>query len=308
MPPLDYIHVDVFSAHPFSGNSLPVFLDANGLSGTEMLRITQELRHFEAIFLRSTDRVDTMEARIFDLFGELPFAGHPLLGAAAALHDRSGSADDFTWRFMLGNREVTVAVERTAIGFSVRMDQGAPEFLTEVGGRDDIAHAFSLSPTDLDPDLPCEVVSTGLRYLIVPVRPDALAWARVASDLTSFLMDRGAQFAVLFDKSGMEVRHWNNDGIMEDVATGSAAGTIGAFCLKHGIVVANESFVLHQGRHTGRPSQLRVIAEGSRDVVTTVKVGGDVAVVGRGTLEARPGLAEELVHNENPAGPEVQIR
>jgi trans-2,3-dihydro-3-hydroxyanthranilate isomerase len=49
--PLEYMHVDVFSRHPYGGSSLPVFLDSRGLSTAQLLRITQELRHFEAIYL-----------------------------------------------------------------------------------------------------------------------------------------------------------------------------------------------------------------------------------------------------------------
>ena len=78
---LAYVHVDVFSHTPYSGNSLPVFLDASDLSTEQMPRITQEMRHFEAIFLAPTDHDHTVRARVFDLFEELPFAGHPLIGA-----------------------------------------------------------------------------------------------------------------------------------------------------------------------------------------------------------------------------------
>jgi predicted PhzF superfamily epimerase YddE/YHI9 len=133
-----------------------------------------------------------------------------------------------------------------------------------------------------------EVVSTGLRYLIVPVRPGVLGRARIARDITALLRGAGAQFAVLFDESALEVRHWNNDGIVEDVATGSAAGTIGAYRLGHGLVRGGDSFILNQGQFTGRPSKLRVLPEGTANRVETVKVGGDVAFVGHGVLEALP--------------------
>jgi trans-2,3-dihydro-3-hydroxyanthranilate isomerase len=92
----------------------------------------------------------------------------------------------------------------------------------------------------------------------------------------------------LLDESAVEVRHWNNDGIIEDVATGSAAGTIGAYRLRHGLVRGGEIFILHQGQYTGRPSKLRVLAEGSANRVETVKVGGDVSFVGHGTIEVLP--------------------
>ena len=285
---LAYSHVDVFSQSPFGGNSLPVFPDARDLSAEQMLRITQEMRHFEAIFLEQTSQPSTVRARIFDLFDELPFAGHPIIGAAAVLHKRSAAYGAQSWRFQLPGKTVEIKTEVTAGRYSGLLDQGAPQFLGSTDDRRAIAPAFNLTPHDLASDLPMEVVSTGLRYLIVPVRPGALVRARISRDITDLLRGANAQFAVLLDESALEVRHWNNDGIIEDVATGSAAGTIGAYRLRHGLVRGGDTFILNQGQFTGRPSTLRVLPEGTANRVETVKVGGDVAFVGHGTLEALP--------------------
>jgi trans-2,3-dihydro-3-hydroxyanthranilate isomerase len=285
---LTYIHVDVFSQSPFGGNSLPVFPDARDLSAQQMQRITAEMRHFEAIFLEQTSQPATVDARIFDLFEELPFAGHPVIGAAAVMHKRSGADGAQNWRFQLPGKTVEITTEVNAGHYSGLLDQGAPQFLGATDDRRGIAAAFSLAPPDLASDLPMEVVSTGLRYLIVPVRPGVLGRARIARDITALLRKSDAQFAVLFDESALEVRHWNNDGIIEDVATGSAAGTIGAYRLRHGLVRGGDSFILNQGQFTGRPSKLRVLPEGTANRVETVKVGGDVAFVGHGVLEALP--------------------
>ena len=285
---LAYSHVDVFSRIPFGGNSLPVFPDAGDLRPEQMLRITQEMRHFEAIFLQPTDQPGTVRARIFDLFEELPFAGHPIIGAAAVLHKRSGAGEAQSWRFQLVGKTVEVRTEVTAGGYSGWLDQGTPEFLGTIDDGDQIARAFDLAPHDLIAELPMEVVSTGLRYLIVPVRPGALARARISRDITELLHGANAQFAVLLDESAVEVRHWNNDGIIEDVATRSAAGTIGAYRLRHGLVCGGETFTLQQGQFTGRPSELRVRPVGTSNHVETVHVGGDVSFVGHGTIEAHP--------------------
>jgi trans-2,3-dihydro-3-hydroxyanthranilate isomerase len=285
---LAYRHVDVFSQSPFGGNSLPVFPDAGDLSAHQMLRITQELRHFEAIFLQPTEHRETVEARIFDLFGELPFAGHPIIGAAAVLHERSGARDPRDWRFQLHGRTVEITTEVTPTGYFGLLDQGTPDFLGAPDDRDPVARAFDLAPAELADDLPMEVVSTGLRYLIVPVRRGALAHARIAGDITELLRGFGAEFAVLLDEAAVEVRHWNNDGVIEDVATGSAAGAIGAYRLRHGLARAGSTFILHQGQFTGRPSRLRVHPEGDAERVQSVKVGGDVSFVGHGVIEAVP--------------------
>jgi trans-2,3-dihydro-3-hydroxyanthranilate isomerase len=283
---LTYTHVDVFSRTPFGGNSLPVFPDCT-LDADQMLRITKELRHFEAIFCEPIAR-RSVRARIFDLFNELPFAGHPIIGAAAVLHRRSGASEAQTWKFELASKTVEVTTECTPDGYSGWLDQGAPEFLGVATDSDRIAGAFNLAREDLDADLPMEVVSTGLRYLIVPVRSGALARASIDRDITELVHSAGAEFAVLLDESAVEVRHWNNDGIIEDIATGSAAGTIGAYRLRHGLARPGETFLVRQGQFTGRPSELWVRPDGSASQVDTVHVGGDVAVVGHGVIEATP--------------------
>jgi trans-2,3-dihydro-3-hydroxyanthranilate isomerase len=285
---LAYHRVDVFAPQPYAGNSLPVFLDAAGLSAGQMLAITREMRCFEAVFLEPGTTPGRVRARVFDLFEELPFAGHPLLGAAAVLHRIEGPASGRTWQLELADRTVEAATAPDGRAVRATLDQGAPDFLGRVHDRGAIAAAFSLRPTDLDSALPLEVVSTGLRYLIVPVAPGALTHAAVAGDLTSLLAGVGAQFAVLLDEAALEIRHWNNDGILEDVATGSAAGTIGAYRLAHGLAAAGETFQLQQGRFVGRPSVLHVQPTGAAARVERVKVGGAVSFVGRGWLEVLP--------------------
>jgi PhzF family phenazine biosynthesis protein len=285
---LPYVHVDVFSACPYSGNGLPVFLDGAELDARQMLRITQELRQFEAIFLTPGDETERVRARIFDLHEELPFAGHPIIGAACALHAAEGGPGPRTFRFELQEKCVTVTSSRTADGYYGLLDQGAARFLGEVEDRASFAALFSLLASDLDPLLPLAVASTGLRYLIVPVTTAALGKARITRDLGDALRRVGAQFAVLFDERQREMRHWNNDGVLEDVATGSAAGAVGAYRLRYARARSGEAFVLQQGRFTGRASELRVEPVGTPHAVSSVRVGGHVSIVGSGTLSILP--------------------
>jgi trans-2,3-dihydro-3-hydroxyanthranilate isomerase len=286
--PVGYAHVDVFASQAYAGNSLAVFLDSRGLSGAQMLSITQELRHFEAIFLEAAPKPNRYRARIFDLFEELPFAGHPIIGAAAALHHICGASQDQLWTFDLAEKSVAVTTRRSGSGYFGLLDQGRAEFLRQCDNRRDVAAAFNLALEDLDGALPLAVVSTGLRYLIIPVRSEALALANVRADITALLQRAGAQFAVLFAEATLEMRHWNNDGIMEDVATGSAAGTIGAYRMRHCGAQSGIAFVIRQGRFVGRPSEISVQPFGNAHCITSVKVGGDVVIVGRGMLEILP--------------------
>lgn len=290
--PLRYDHVDVFSPRPYSGNSLAVFAEAAELKATQMALITRELRHFESIFLAATSDAFTYRARVFDLTGELDFAGHPLLGAACVLHSRTKGAEVCRWTLRLRARSVTVeTVAHSVSRFSAVLNQGAAQFLAcpREDQRREIAAWFSLDAADLDPTLPPEVISTGLRYLILPVRGRALERARIAQpDLEARLAALGAQFAYLFDADDLEGRHWNNDGVLEDVATGSGAGCVAAYLRRRNRIESGATVTLRQGRFVGRPSEIILRAHGEGTDIGRVEVGGEVSLVGCGWLSSVP--------------------
>jgi len=290
MTRLDFHHVDVFSPRPYSGNSLSVFPNAAPLSPAQMLAVTQEMRHFESIFLAPTDSPRRYRAQVFDLISELTFAGHPIIGAGSVLHSLFEQGETARWVFDLKEKSVTVTTRRTPSGFSALLDQGTPEFLGELpqNRRADFAAALNLEMNDLSERFPPEVVSTGLRYLVVPIEA-GLDRARIVSrDFERLLASVSAEFAYVVDVHQLEGRHWNNDGLLEDVATGSGAGTVAAYMARRGRTEPNQEWVLRQGRFTGRPSEIRVQANGSRAEICNVLVGGDVALVGEGSLHTLP--------------------
>jgi trans-2,3-dihydro-3-hydroxyanthranilate isomerase len=298
---MQFQHVDVFADDPFTGNSVTVFLADGTAASGQMLSITREFRHFESIFLWPTAAGSRWRARVFDLEGELDFAGHPVLGAAAVLHDRAGGDATRQWTIELSAKTVTVqtardrsARDRTArdrTGFRATLDQGRPGYGPSVSGAAaaPILHGIGLCAADLTPGLEPAVVSTGLRYLVIPVSAAALARAAItAADFATRLATVGAQFAYLLDPDALEGRHWTNDGRTEDIATGSAAGTVGAYLARAGRVALNQPFTLRQGRFTGRPSQIQVEPRGSAGDITRILVGGQVSLVATGTLRNLP--------------------
>jgi trans-2,3-dihydro-3-hydroxyanthranilate isomerase len=286
MPQQLFHHVDVFTDTPFAGNSLTVFPNVDSLDYRQMLLITQELRHFETIFLRPVNEAGAYPTRIFDLSAELDFAGHPLLGAASVLHRLSDDPLPSTWKFALKDRTVTVRTEATPTGYRAGVDQGEPEFLPvpQKTFRRLVAAAINLDMMDLSDTYPLQVVSTGLRYLIIPIE-SGLAQARIVDpDFQSLLAAVGAQFAYVLDVVNLEGRHWNNDGGMEDIATGSAAGTVGAYLFRHGRVRGNKTFELRQGRFAGRPSVMQVLPETAGPHIRNIKVSGSVTHIATGAL------------------------
>jgi len=98
----------------------------------------------------------------------------------------------------------------------------------------------------------------------------------------------GAQFAYLLDADALEGRHWNNDGILEDVATGSAAGCVAAYLRRHERLSADKTVTLRQGRHMGRPSSMTIGAYDIGPRRHGVTVGGHVSLVAEGRLLELP--------------------
>ena len=168
------------------------------------------------------------------------------------------------------------------------MNQGPVELGVVVSSdaADAYAAAFGLSPELLHPELPMQVVSTGLPYLILPVTSDGLERAMITHpDLESLLVGDGAEFAYVLDPERPEGPPWDNAGRVQDIATGSAAGPAVGYLLHHGVQAAGEPVVVHQGRFTGRPSSIEVRQTGPTG---DLWVGGPVAPVQSGRFHAHP--------------------
>lgn len=283
---MKYYHVDVFTDEPLRGNGLTVVCadepHEKDIDGNDMLRIAREFRQFETIFL-SPVADGRVSARIFTVQEELDFAGHPLLGAAAVIHSREGTVPRKDVTIALRGRDVRLTSERKGPGFTVSMNQGiAREIRTlEKDARATIAPWFSVDPDDIDGAFPLSIVSTGLPYLLVPVR-SRLSDVRIAvDDLEDRLSRLGAKFAYFFDTATLECRSWDNTGAFEDVATGSAAGPLISYLVMNGSVARNERVSLRQGGYLDRESRIEGFVNDAGEVV----VSGSVAMVVRGDFE-----------------------
>src|SRR5258708_1098395 len=111
---MEFQHADAFADEAFSGISLIVFISDGSLTARQGLTITRQRRHFESAFVTGTDNLHRRRARVLDLSGELDFAGHPLLGAVAVLHERFGAAEPQSW--LIDLPATTVPVETVLSG------------------------------------------------------------------------------------------------------------------------------------------------------------------------------------------------
>jgi trans-2,3-dihydro-3-hydroxyanthranilate isomerase len=284
MAPLRFRLVDVFAARPLSGNSLTVIV-TDSLPDPELMQaLTIELRQFETIFLTPADEPQRFRARVFAMEEELDFAGHPVIGAAAVLHEAAGGAEKAAWTIALNRQDVQVESRRTADGYEVVMHQASPEFGTPIppDQEEGFLAAFGLRAGDRASDLPMQMVTTGLPYLIVPVKPAGLERGRIqVDDLEALLGGVGAKFAYLFEARGREGRTWDNLGKVEDIATGSAAGPAAGYLVEHGLAEAGSEIIIRQGRFAGRPSEMRLRVD--RDAILLT---GDVRMIASGDFDS----------------------
>ncbi|TMF15118.1 MAG: PhzF family phenazine biosynthesis protein [Chloroflexi bacterium] len=285
--------VDVFTERALAGNPLAVVLDADRLSTTEMQAIARETNLSETTFvLPAEKREHVAKVRIFTPHAELPFAGHPTVGTGWVLLDEGlvgRDAPAFTLEEGVG--PIPVRIDRGGTSLVLWMSHPAVKFGDVIEERQDMAAALGLTAADLLPNVPMQVVSTGLPFLFVALR-DASAVDRAVSRgdaLTLVLDPHGLPPVFLFAAVGPDRLYSRMFGphsatrIAEDPATGSASGPLGAFAVRNGLIqqAARVSIMSEQGTGMGRQSFIRVALEygAGADLPSRIEVGGSVVPV-----------------------------
>jgi trans-2,3-dihydro-3-hydroxyanthranilate isomerase len=262
-----YHTLDVFTTTRFEGNPLAVFTDGDSLSNDQMQAIAREMNLAETVFVQKpTDERALARLRIFTTQQELKLAGHPVIG---------------TW-FLLAELGVVPAQEggvhvmqETGAGVlpvEIRFKDGRPQCVTMTQMEAEfrpikfkkaaLAKALGLAPKDFDPKLDPECVSTGIFNLMVPLRNRA-ALGKIAMNMFELrkLLGKNATMAYCFAQNGnwkilsRGMLPWE---IYEDPATGSAAGSLGAYLVKHGELMPGHTLSILQGEEMGRPSHIEV--------------------------------------------------
>jgi trans-2,3-dihydro-3-hydroxyanthranilate isomerase len=288
----EFIICDVFARKRFEGNQLAVFPDAAGMSDEEMQALAREIHFSETTFIMS-DRTNERgwPVRIFTPAREVPFAGHPTLGTAFVIWDRFLGRKPDEVKLDLKVGVVPVAVEES--GERLVMTQVPPVFGSKVE-PESAARVLGLELTDIESRFPVQEVSTGLAFVIVPVKSLA-AMQGIKVNLAQYygLTDRLEAKAVLAfspetidQRCRLHVRVFcDYYDVPEDPATGSANGCLCAWLVRHSYFGAGE-FAVHteQGVEMKRPSLL-YLQGGEKDGGITVRVGGKVVVAGRGQFD-----------------------
>lgn len=289
---LPFEWVDVFAADLFAGNQLVVFHAPADLPDETMCRITRELNHSETAFLQPA-RVAGADRRVrifiptLPLADEIPFAGHPILGAACVAAPQGGPA-----RLETGVGIVPVTVQPlgdggTAVAWRARMEQPVPRVVRVIEEtRAELAAALG---APLDPALPVEAVDNGMQTVIVPLASlEAVRGAQPNLARLRDLLGRAGLCTLVFARGGLApgtdvtCRVFSPfDLVPEDPATGSANGPLGEYLVRHG-VLPGPTVRSEQGHAIGRPSRLEIAVERGGGTTRAVSVTGEVRLVGQG--------------------------
>jgi trans-2,3-dihydro-3-hydroxyanthranilate isomerase len=284
--------LDVFTNSRFEGNPLAVFTDGDSLSNDQMQAIAREMNLAETVFVQKpTDERALARLRIFTTREELKLAGHPVVG---------------TW-FLLAELGVVPAQEggvhvmqETGAGVlpvEIRFKDGRPQRVTMTQTvaafrpikfrKAALAKSLGLTPKDFDPHLDPECVSTGIFNLMVPLRNRA-ALGKISMNMFELrkLLGKNSTMAYCFALTGNNkvfsrgMLPWE---IYEDPATGSAAGSLGAYLVKHGKLTAGHTLSILQGEEMGRPSHIEVeVTQRGKKLVP--RVSGAAVKVFEGTI------------------------
>ncbi|MCW6035265.1 PhzF family phenazine biosynthesis protein [Spirulina subsalsa FACHB-351] len=286
--------VDVFALGSYTGNPLAVITSADFLDDQQMQAIAREMNYSETTFILSdTPRSGGYDVRIFTPKQELPFAGHPTLGTAYILKEKilSSPPHCLTLNLKVGPIPVTVQGDHP-LGEILWMQQNPPQF-GETFPRETLAPVLNLSPESIDPRFPIQAVSTGVPFIIVPLK--------TLSDVQQIRLQRDRYFELITNSEAkcilvfcpetyqgdhqLNVRVFADYlGIPEDPATGSANGCLAGYLAEHNYF--NQPTVdiqVEQGYEIERPSLLFLRAKPKTEGIE-VHIGGQVVMIAQGEL------------------------
>ena len=294
MSRLTFYLVDVFAERKYAGNQLAVVNGGAALSTEQMQEIAHEMHFSETTFILSRrQRHGGFEVRIFTPAAEVPFAGHPTLGTAFVI--RRFLVKKPVNRVLLNLKVGQIPVSFEATGHrqeTVWMEQVAPTF-GKIFSAAQFAQLLGLSVSDFDGRYIIQEVSTGLPFVIVPLRSlAAVKRARINMECM-FELAKEVKAGILvfcpetYEKGNdLNVRVFVDlFGISEDPATGSGNGCLAGYLSRYRYFGTDEVNVrVEQGYEVNRRSLLLLRAEDKSGRIR-VHVGGRVVLVATGKLE-----------------------
>ena len=289
---LPYLILDVFTRIPLKGNALAVVPKADGLMDNEMQAIAREFNLSETVFIcKPQNERNSAMLRIFTPHQELPFAGHPTVGAAVSLGLNS-RASAIRMEEKVGL--VTALFERIdrRTGEARFTLPRLPQRIADLPDRLGIAQALGIDVEDIG----CEafrpaVFSAGVTFHLIPVR-DANVLRKVRVNPTAwadvFHYDHNSAYVFTLTPDEREndiAARMFGMGLGEDPGTGSAAAALIGMLAEEALGSGQADYILRQGYEMGRPCRITLQLRKENDVLVHGAIGGEAVVVGEGVLD-----------------------
>jgi len=293
MSDLVFYLVDVFAEEKYAGNQLAVVRGAGLLSSERMLEIANEMHFSETTFILSDQkRNGGFDVRIFTPATEVPFAGHPTLGTAYVIKHFIIKKPISRVLLNLKVGQIPVSFEKTGKRQEMLWMEQVPPTFGKIFSVPQFAQVLQLSVNDFDNRYPIQEVSTGLPFIIVPLKTLAAVKRARVSEERLFELAKEVKAGILVfcpetyaKGNDLNVRVFADlFGVQEDPATGSANGCLAGYLSRYRYFGTDEVNVrVEQGYQVRRRSLLLLKAE-NREGKTRVCVGGKVVLVASGKL------------------------
>ncbi|HHY57869.1 MAG TPA: PhzF family phenazine biosynthesis protein [Chloroflexi bacterium] len=296
-----FFTADVFTSVRFGGNQLAVFPDGSGLSDAQMQQIAQEFNLSETVFvLPPEEPAHTRRLRIFTPARELPFAGHPTVGAAYVLAaigeiQLTGERTPIVFEEGVGPVPVTITAQHGRPHTATLTAAVLPTFGPPPPDTAALAAMLTLEQDEIvSGDYAAQGASCGVPFLFITVRDRAsLARARLRRDRWEATLANwwaNQVYLIAFDPeltgSHLRARMFAPAmGIVEDPATGAAAAALAGYLGTHDPARNGTlRWIVEQGFEMGRPSILEVEADKRDGAIAAVRVGGASVLVCEGVM------------------------
>jgi trans-2,3-dihydro-3-hydroxyanthranilate isomerase len=278
-----YEILDVFTDTPLQGNPLAVFTEGESIPSRLMQAVARELHLSETVFLLPGEGRYDAQLRIFTPATELPFAGHPTLGAAFLVAEQK-DLEQVTLLTGAGPVPVELTREHGEIVYG-QMEQPIPT-VSPLYDTGTLLRALGL----IDSMVPIEIYVNGPEHVMVGLRSPAQV-AALDPDMTVLgalgNLYRSADptiscFAKVADGQFKTRVFCPGLGVPEDPATGSAAGPLALHLVRHGLSEFGRTIEIVQGVEINRPSRLSARVDGSGETPERILVGGAAVRVAHG--------------------------
>lgn len=298
-----YYISDIFTTQVFSGAQVAVFPDADGLSNKQMALVAKELNLSETVFLTQEGIVDeSWRMKIFSPFGEMDYAGHPVVAAAYVLasigkvsQKEPYSSIEFIQNSGAMNASVSWKGEAPGfVQFSIKTS-ATVDYYTPT--ETEIASFLGFDSGQIDQKkYQARLVSCGFPYLVVPIhyfdtvrkaKFNYTAWSQSIAPQTA------AQEILLFSPkthhsdSNFSVRLVGpNIGLHDDPPVGTALSAFAAYlCSFDHLQKGTYTFAVERGDDKNRRSVINMEMDHKGEDELALRIGGDAVMVVEGTMD-----------------------